>query len=129
MKNYVLDTYALIAFFNDEVGADIVEKLFADAIMKCYNNQFLIKLSLYKIAINIVRRIIMRANVVVNDDLMQRAMTVSGYKTKQEVIKAAIIEFVDKREPKNIFELARLNILADDYDYKKLREGRNYDID
>ena len=33
-----------------------------------------------------------------------------------------------KYEPKNIFELAGLNLLADDYDYKKLREARDFDL-
>ncbi|MCL2323079.1 MAG: PIN domain-containing protein [Oscillospiraceae bacterium] len=35
MKSYVLDTCALVAFFNDENGADVVENLLIDAI---YNN-------------------------------------------------------------------------------------------
>ena len=33
-----------------------------------------------------------------------------------------------KCEPKNIFDLAELNLLADDYDYKKMREARDYDF-
>jgi predicted DNA-binding antitoxin AbrB/MazE fold protein len=36
---------------------------------------------------------------------------------------------VNEDETKNIFDLAGLNLLADDYDYKKMRETRNYDFD
>jgi hypothetical protein len=32
-------------------------------------------------------------------------------------------------EPKNIFALAGLNLLADDYDYKKMREARSFGLD
>ena len=32
-------------------------------------------------------------------------------------------------EPKNIFDLAGLNLLADDYDYKKMREARSFGLD
>ena len=32
MKQYVLDACALVAFFNDEEGADVVEKLLFDAL-------------------------------------------------------------------------------------------------
>ena len=33
MKKYVLDTCALVAFFNDEKGADVVENLFHEATL------------------------------------------------------------------------------------------------
>ena len=34
-----------------------------------------------------------------------------------------------KHDPKNIFDLSELNLLADDYDYKKMREAKSFDID
>ena len=33
-----------------------------------------------------------------------------------------------KCEPKDIFDLAGLDLLADDYDYKKMREVRNFGL-
>ena len=38
-------------------------------------------------------------------------------------------EQLTKHEPRNIFDLSGLNLLADDYDYKKMREAGSFDID
>ena len=38
-------------------------------------------------------------------------------------------ERLNEHEPKNIFNLSGLNLLADDYDYKKMREAKSFDID
>ena len=38
-------------------------------------------------------------------------------------------ERLTEHEPKNIFDLSGLNLLADDYDYKKMREAKSFDID
>ena len=74
----------------------------------------------------------MRTNVVVDDALMQKALLISGLKTKREVIQAAIEEFVEKREPKkqkNFLDLFGTNLITEDYDYKCMREDINIDID
>jgi predicted DNA-binding antitoxin AbrB/MazE fold protein len=36
---------------------------------------------------------------------------------------------ITESEQKNIFDLAGLNLLADDYDYKKMREARSFGLD
>ena len=38
-------------------------------------------------------------------------------------------KLTNKCEPKNIFDLAGLDLLAEDYDYKKMREARNFGLD
>ena len=64
-----------------------------------------------------------------------------GFKAKQpipvqeqyEVVITFLEPLKKKRlpeyEPKNIFDLSGLNLLSDDYDYKKMREAGNFDID
>ena len=75
----------------------------------------------------------MRTSIIIDDDLISRALSVSGFKTKKEVIKVAIEEFVEKREtkkePKNFLELFGTNIIDEDYDYKATREARSFDTD
>lgn len=43
----------------------------------------------------------MRTNIVIDDALLQKAMEVSGFKTKKEVVGAAISEFVARRTRKD----------------------------
>lgn len=66
----------------------------------------------------------MRTNIIIDDTLMQRAMEVSGLKTKREVVEKAIIEFVERRTRKDLKELRGKIQFADDYDYRAMREGR-----
>lgn len=66
----------------------------------------------------------MRTNIVIDDALMQRAMEISGLKTKKEVVEIAITEFVARRTRKDLKELRGKILFADDYDYKAAREDR-----
>ncbi len=66
----------------------------------------------------------MRTNIVIDDDMMDKAMEVSGLKTKKEVVEQAIIEFVERRTRKNLSELRGKIQFADGYDYLALRKGR-----
>lgn len=66
----------------------------------------------------------MRTNIVIDDTLMQKAMKVSGLKTKREVVEKAIIEFVANRTRKDLKELRGKIQFADDYDYRAMRERR-----
>jgi Arc/MetJ family transcription regulator len=67
----------------------------------------------------------MRTNIVLNDFLLESAMRLSGAKTKREAVEMALSEYVEKRERKNLFDLFGQGLIADDYDYKALREGRD----
>lgn len=66
----------------------------------------------------------MRTNIVIDDALMQRAMEVSGLKTKKEVVEIAISEFVERHSRKDLKELRGKILFADNYDYKAAREER-----
>ena len=76
----------------------------------------------------------MKTSIIIDDDLMKRALRVSGFKTKSELIQAAVEEFVENhepkemKEPKNFLDLFGTNFIDEDYDYKALRRNRNFDI-
>jgi len=67
----------------------------------------------------------MRTNIEIDDSLMQKAMDISGLKTKKEVVERAMIEFVASRSRKDLTDLRGKIQFADDYDYKAMREGRS----
>ena len=66
----------------------------------------------------------MRTNVVIDDNVMKKAMSLSKLKTKRSVIEMALQEFVISRSMMDLSDLRGQVQFADDYDYKKLREGR-----
>lgn len=66
----------------------------------------------------------MRTNIVIDDDLMRKAMEVSGLKTKKEVVEKAMIEFVASRTRKDLRELRGKIKFANDYDYQAMRGER-----
>ncbi len=67
----------------------------------------------------------MRTNIEIDDSLMQKAMDISGLKTKKEVVERAMIEFVANRSRKDLKDLRGKIQFAGDYDYKAMREGRS----
>ena len=66
----------------------------------------------------------MRTNIVLDDDLIQEAMRLSGSKTKREVVALALREYVTNRKRLNLLELDGAVQFREDYDHKRLREGR-----
>ena len=66
----------------------------------------------------------MRTNVVLDDDLVNEAIRLSGIKTKKEVISFALQEFVTARKRRNLLELEGRIKFMDDYDYKAMRESK-----
>ena len=65
----------------------------------------------------------MRTNIVIDDSLMQRAMSVSQLKTKKDVVEKALEELIISYSRKNLMDLRGQIQFMDDYDYKALREG------
>lgn len=66
----------------------------------------------------------MRTNIVIDDNLMEQAMRLSGLTTKKEVVERALLEFVQRRSRKDLSELQGKILFDDGYDYKAKREGR-----
>ncbi len=65
----------------------------------------------------------MRTNIVIDDEMMQTAMEVSGIRTKKDVVEQAIQEFVARRTRKNLADLRGKIRFADGYDHAALRKG------
>lgn len=67
----------------------------------------------------------MRTNVVLNDDLVEKALFLApSIKTKKDLIDTALREFIEVRQTKKIKDIRGMDLFADDYDYKKIREKR-----
>jgi len=66
----------------------------------------------------------MRTNVVIDDELIDEAIKLSGVKTKKDVISFALKEFIAMRKRSNLLDLEGKIEFQDNYDYKALRENR-----
>ena len=65
---------------------------------------------------------IMRTNVVLDDELVAKGLKISGLNTKKELINTALKEFVRNHSRLDIRELKGKISFIDGYDYKSLRE-------
>lgn len=67
----------------------------------------------------------MRTNIILNDELVKQALIlVPSIKTKKDLVEIALKEFVEVRQQKKIQDIRGMDLFAEDYDYKKLREGK-----
>ncbi|MCL2839151.1 MAG: type II toxin-antitoxin system VapB family antitoxin [Defluviitaleaceae bacterium] len=66
----------------------------------------------------------MRTNIVIDDDLMEKALEVSGCKTKKDVVELALRELIIANSRMDLSDLKGKITFAEGYDYKTLREGR-----
>lgn len=64
----------------------------------------------------------MRTNIVLNDELVKKAFIVAPMiKTKKDLIDIALKEFIETRNTQRLSELRGLDLFAEDYDYKDMR--------
>ncbi len=66
----------------------------------------------------------MRTNIVIDDDLLADAFSVSDAKTKKDLIHEALRDYVRIRKRKDLAELSGTIRFIKDYDHKKLRKTR-----
>jgi Arc/MetJ family transcription regulator len=66
----------------------------------------------------------MRTNIVIDDELLNEAFSVSNAKTKKDLIHEALKEFVRLKKRKDLTELAGAVRFHKNYDHKKLRKLR-----
>jgi Arc/MetJ family transcription regulator len=66
----------------------------------------------------------MRTNIVLDENLVKKAMKLSRTKTKRELVNQALKEFVENRKRLNLMDLAGKIEFAKDYNYKALRIGK-----
>ena len=66
----------------------------------------------------------MRTNIVIDDDLLKEAFSLSHTRTKKDLIHEALKELVRLRKRKDLTELAGSIEFYKGFDYKKLRKLR-----
>ena len=66
----------------------------------------------------------MRTNIVIDDQLLAEAFSVSTARTKKDLVHEALRALIRLKRRKDMSELAGLIELRDDYDYKSLRKMR-----
>ncbi|MGB7294225.1 MAG: type II toxin-antitoxin system VapB family antitoxin [Candidatus Aminicenantales bacterium] len=63
----------------------------------------------------------MRTNIVIDEALMKEAMTLSGLKTKRDIVHRALEDFVRNLKKRDLREIRGKVSFAAGYDHKKLR--------
>ena len=63
----------------------------------------------------------MRTNIVIDDALMKEARTLSGMKTKRDIVHKALEEFIRNLKKKDLREIRGRVRFAAGYEYKKMR--------
>ncbi|PKN61322.1 MAG: DUF2191 domain-containing protein [Deltaproteobacteria bacterium HGW-Deltaproteobacteria-15] len=66
----------------------------------------------------------MRTNIVLDDELVEKALRCSGLKTKREVVHKALKEFVENRRRLSLLDLEGKIKFAEGYDHRILREDQ-----
>ncbi|MEQ1531132.1 MAG: type II toxin-antitoxin system VapB family antitoxin [Methylococcales bacterium] len=67
----------------------------------------------------------MRTNIVIDDDLMDEAISLTGIRTKRELVNLALKELVQHRKKKDLFKLAGQIEFREDFDHKAARSLRH----
>ncbi|MBI4663050.1 MAG: type II toxin-antitoxin system VapB family antitoxin [Verrucomicrobia bacterium] len=66
----------------------------------------------------------MPASLKLDDKMVEEAVKLGNFKTKQEALNAALAEFVQRRNRLRILELAGKIEFDPNWDYKKMRSKR-----
>ena len=67
----------------------------------------------------------MRTNIVLDDELVKKALKLSKAKTKKGLVHEALVELIAVRPKRDLRELRGKIGFRVDYDYKALRKGRH----
>ena len=63
----------------------------------------------------------MATNLAINDDLLEKALELGGFRSKKDTVNAALEEFVRRRKAEDIISLFGTMEMEADYDYKAMR--------
>lgn len=69
----------------------------------------------------------MRTNIVLDDRLVEEGFRLTGVRTKKELVHLALEELVHRRRRRSLTDLAGKIRFRDGFDYKSVREMRNFD--
>ncbi len=65
----------------------------------------------------------MRTNIVLDDELLKKAFRLAKARTKRELVREALEEFIAVRRKKNLKDLRGKITFREDYDHKAMRKG------
>ena len=63
----------------------------------------------------------MATNLAINDNLLNKALEIGGYKSKKDTVNAALEEFIKRRDAKELINIFGTIEYDESYDYKKMR--------
>jgi Arc/MetJ family transcription regulator len=66
----------------------------------------------------------MPTNLAIDDQLLDQARSIGGYRTKRETVNEALREFIQRRQRRALTELAGKVEYDPKYDYKRERRAR-----
>lgn len=66
----------------------------------------------------------MPTNLAIDDDLLEQALTVGGYRTKRQTVNEALREFIQRRKRLELLKLVGKVTYDRRYDYKQERRAR-----
>jgi Arc/MetJ family transcription regulator len=66
----------------------------------------------------------MPTNLAIDDELLEQALTVGGYRTKRETVNEALREFIQRRQRLELLKLFGKVDYNPKYDYKAERRSR-----
>ena len=66
----------------------------------------------------------MRTNIVIDDDLLEEAFSLSSSRTKKDLIQEALMEFIRIRKRKDLTELSGSIKFYKGFNHKALRKTR-----
>jgi Arc/MetJ family transcription regulator len=69
----------------------------------------------------------MRTNILLDDELVKKALKLSKAKTKKDLVHEALMELIAVRQKRDLRELRGKIGFRGDYDHKTLRKGGHRD--
>ena len=69
----------------------------------------------------------MATNLAIDDELLNEAKLVGGFKTKRETVAVALQDFIQKRKLEEFLALRGTIEFDPDYNYKNLRRNRRHE--
>ena len=64
----------------------------------------------------------MATNLAINEQLLNNALEIGGFRTKKDTVNAALEEFISRRNAEQVINLFGTVEFDATYDYKKMRE-------
>ncbi len=63
----------------------------------------------------------MATNLAIDDQLLNNALKIGGFRSKKDTVNAALEEFIKRRKTEDVIDLFGKIEFQENYDYKKMR--------